>query len=223
MYIPFDNCPFVRSGLSKKREKVTLQKENRWFDVSAEPVLGESNSVIIIIYIITEITERKKNEIEIEKHRNNLEELVKLKTEDLNKTNEELRQKIGNENRLSHKLKLSLEKEKELNQMRLDFLTTTSHEFRTPLTIMLTATELLQRYGVKWSNKKKNEHYLRIQRAVDYLVKLVEDSRTLSALVYEKDSFNPKMMNFKKVADKCYDARPFLGQIKIIKLFMSSI
>jgi len=51
-----------------------------------------------------------------------------------------------------------LDKEKELNELKSRFISTTSHEFRTPLTAVLSSTELFQRYSLKWNDDKKNEH-----------------------------------------------------------------
>jgi signal transduction histidine kinase len=54
----------------------------------------------------------------------------------------------------------ALAKERELSQLKSTFISRTSHEFRTPLTTILTFSELLEQYNCKWPEEKKQE-YLR--------------------------------------------------------------
>jgi signal transduction histidine kinase len=136
-----------------------------------------------------DITERKLAEEELEKHRNNLEELVKVRTAELEQANE--------------LLKISVEKEKELNEMKSRFLSTTSHEFRTPLTSVLSSTELLQRYGPKWSDDKKDEHFTRIIASVEYLTNLLDDILTLNRAESGKISYNPVTVDLYKFSENC--------------------
>lgn len=69
----------------------------------------------------------------------------------------------------------ALTKEKELGELKSRFVTMTSHEFRTPLTTILSSTELLQKYSFKWSDEKKLQHFWRIQTAVKHMTELLED------------------------------------------------
>lgn len=55
----------------------------------------DGNGTKFLIGIIRDITERKKTELELKKYRNNLEELVKVRTEEVNSKNEEL-QRMNN-------------------------------------------------------------------------------------------------------------------------------
>jgi PAS domain S-box-containing protein len=68
----------------------------------------------------------------------------------------------------------ALEKEKELNYLKSQFVSTVSHEFRTPLAIIRTATELLEkRQGI--SDAKKNSYLQRIKTSVRTMNQLMED------------------------------------------------
>lgn len=69
----------------------------------------------------------------------------------------------------------SFKKEKELNELKSQFVSMVSHEFRTPLGLILSSTELLQKYGTKWDEEKKDEQFLRIKKAVENLTGLMED------------------------------------------------
>jgi PAS domain S-box-containing protein len=69
----------------------------------------------------------------------------------------------------------ALEKEKELSELKSRFVTMTSHEFRTPLTTILSSAELLEDYGSQWSEEKKLTHLRRIVLAVKHMTQLLND------------------------------------------------
>jgi PAS domain S-box-containing protein len=69
----------------------------------------------------------------------------------------------------------ALQTEKELGELKSRFISMTSHEFRTPLAGILSAAELLEHYGHKWADDKK-QHYLRqIQTSVKNMTDLLEE------------------------------------------------
>lgn len=93
----------------------------------------------------------------------------------------------------------ALDKEKELNELKSRFISTASHEFRTPLSAVLSSAELLQRYGKKWEEKKYNEHILRIRNSVDYLTQLMEDVLTVGRIDSGKLEYIPAWINIEKL------------------------
>lgn len=75
-----------------------------------------------------------------------------------------------------HSLELEhLEKEKyeDMQQMKLEFFTNISHEFRTPLTLIKGPLEYLKKKGGHISPEKANEQYHLMQKNADYLMRLV--------------------------------------------------
>ncbi|MDP3581117.1 MAG: PAS domain-containing sensor histidine kinase [Ignavibacteria bacterium] len=149
--------------------------------------------------IIEDISERRHKEKELEEYRNHLEREVDLRTHDLYLTNAQLQQEIVNQKNTEALLKASLVKEKELSELKTRFISTISHEFRTPLTSILSSTELLQKYGQKWDADKFGEHVDRTMRAVEYLVRLLEDVLTISRTESGKIGFNPTLINLKDI------------------------
>jgi signal transduction histidine kinase len=73
-----------------------------------------------------------------------------------------------------------------------------SHEFRTPLTTIVSSTELLEIYGQKWTEDKKQKHYQRIEAAVDRMTSLLDDVLLFSKVEAGKLEFNPKPLVLKK-------------------------
>jgi PAS domain S-box-containing protein len=85
----------------------------------------------------------------------------------------------------------SLERERELNNMKSRLISTVSHEFRTPMAAILSSAELLERYGRKWDAEKYNEHFSRIRFSVNNLTSLVDDVLTLGRVESRRIDFNP--------------------------------
>ena len=82
---------------------------------------------------------------------------------------------ITEHKRVEAEIRRTLEKEKELSELKSRFVTMTSHEFRTPLTTILSSAELLESYGHKWPEEKKLVHLQRIQTAVNHMTNLLNN------------------------------------------------
>lgn len=63
----------------------------------------------------------------------------------------------------------ALEKERTLGEMKSQFVTMASHEFRTPLTTILSSAHLLSNYSGDKLEKEKNTHVSRIKQSVKQL------------------------------------------------------
>lgn len=72
-------------------------------------------------------------------------------------------------------LERALEHERSQEQVRARIFRLLSHEFRTPLTIILSSTELLQAYGEKWPQEKRAVHLGKIVHAVGLLSSQLDD------------------------------------------------
>jgi PAS domain S-box-containing protein len=72
-------------------------------------------------------------------------------------------------------LERSLLREKELNELKSQFIARASHEFRTPLATIQAASDLLRNYGHKMSDEKKLERIDKIQREVKGMTHLLEE------------------------------------------------
>ena len=96
----------------------------------------------------------------------------------------------------------ALEKEKELIELKSRFVTMTSHEFRTPLTTILSSAELLQDYGSKWTQEKKLQHLQRVVKAVKHMTGLLNDVLLIGKAEAGKLECNPAPLD---VAQFCRD------------------
>jgi PAS domain S-box-containing protein len=71
-------------------------------------------------------------------------------------------------------IRKALETEKELNQIKSQFVSMTSHEFRTPLTTIMAAAEALEYYHDRWPDTKKITYLKRIQSAAHHMNELLD-------------------------------------------------
>ena len=72
-------------------------------------------------------------------------------------------------------IRRTIEQEKKLSQLKSQFVTMASHEFRTPLASILSSAELLEHYSHKWTEAKKLVHLHRIQSSVQHMTGLLND------------------------------------------------
>ena len=89
----------------------------------------------------------------------------------------------------------ALEKEKELGDLRSRFISMASHEFRTPLTIIASSTEMMEKYYQRLSEEKKQQHFKRIQSSIKHMIELLNDVLTMSKAEAEKMAFNPQSLD----------------------------
>jgi PAS domain S-box-containing protein len=76
---------------------------------------------------------------------------------------------------------LALEQQKELNVLKSRFVSMTSHEFRTPLTTILSSTELLRHYAEKLSEADKLELYGSVEGCVEHMTHMLDNILLIGA------------------------------------------
>ncbi|MBD2037839.1 response regulator [Leptolyngbya sp. FACHB-321] len=69
----------------------------------------------------------------------------------------------------------ALEQEQELNLLKSSFISMASHEFRTPMTMIRTAVELLQNFGEDLTEAKRQQYFDRIKTAIHQVTQLLDE------------------------------------------------
>ncbi len=103
----------------------------------------------------------------------------------------------------------ALHKEKELSELRSRFVSMVSHEFRNPLTSILSAADLLEYYLETASTEKKLQYIERIQTAANTMNELLEDVLVIGRHEANKVPFNPAQINLIEFGHKMIEEIKF--------------
>ena len=147
--------------------------------------------------LISDITVRKEKELKKDILNYQLEAEVKLRTIELEE--------------VIKKLKISLNKEKDLNILKTQFISLASHEFKTPLSAIITSTELIIKYADLNRIDKRNEHFLKVKSKIIFLNNMINNLLTLENI--ESGNIIPSYSKFKFtdfVKDIINNTTPFL-------------
>ena len=82
---------------------------------------------------------------------------------------------ITERKRAEEEIKKSLEKERELSELRSRFISMASHEFKTPLTSIMSSAEIIEKYSGQITEEQKNKNLHRIQDNVKHMTQLLND------------------------------------------------
>ena len=104
---------------------------------------------------------------------------------------------VSERNRSRVELEDALEREKELGELKSRFVAMASHEFRTPLTTIQAAVDLMLRYNDRISDEQKQSHLVEISREVANITGLLNDALTISRDEAGRLSFNPRPTNLR--------------------------
>jgi PAS domain S-box-containing protein len=138
---------------------------------------------------IVDITLRKAIENDIVRQKSELEkltgELQSLNRQLEGKVEERttvLKEALGRLEESQHELSEALDKEKQLNEIKSRFVSMASHEFRTPLSTVLSSASLLAKYTTAEDQQKRERHIEKIKGSVKHLNDLLEDFLSLGKL-----------------------------------------
>ncbi|NER16834.1 sensor histidine kinase [Spongiivirga citrea] len=110
-------------------------------------------------------------------------------------------------------LREALQTEKELNELKTKFLSLVSHEFKTPLSGILTASTLIGKYTETEQQEKRTKHINTIQSKVKYLNNIINDFLSIERLDRGKINYKFSRFSLSKVINEViYDANMLLKQ-----------
>jgi PAS domain S-box-containing protein len=102
------------------------------------------------------------------------------------------------ERRRREYIEQALLKEQELNRLKSLFISTVSHEFRNPLTVIQTAVELLEIQRNNVTQAKRETYLRRIYTAIQSMEKLMEDILFMGRSEAGRLTYNPRLINLER-------------------------
>lgn len=175
--------------MGKGRDLFAKKKGGEEFPVEVSLSYFKRRNEQFVIAFVVDITDRKKAEREMLEQKERLEEV----SNHIKELNKELELKVAERtsvlkdalDELEHSrvsLSEALNKEKELNEIKSRFVSMASHEFRTPLSTILSSAALVGKYEKAEEKEKREKHVKRIREAVTHLNDLLEDFLSLGKL-----------------------------------------
>ncbi len=114
-------------------------------------------------------------------------------------------QDITQRKRAEEELRKTLEREKELSQLKSNFVSMVSHEFRTPLGIIQSSAELLRDFHGRMQPGERNEQLESISRNTRRMAGMMEEVLVLSRLEAGKLDFQPAALDLNTFCRRIVD------------------
>ncbi|MBI3135722.1 MAG: PAS domain S-box protein [Bacteroidetes bacterium] len=106
-------------------------------------------------------------------------------------------QNITAQKMASHQLEEALKKEKALNEMKSRFVSMASHEFRTPLSTILSSVSLIEKYIENETYENTPKHVKRIKNSVKGLTDILNDFLSVDKLENQKTEVKISRFDYK--------------------------
>ncbi|NEP10572.1 MAG: PAS domain-containing protein [Symploca sp. SIO2C1] len=152
----------------------------RWLWCQAFPIKDKWNNFYRSTGVLVDITQQKRAE-DLEKQKITLEHEIALREQ------------------AEAEIRRSLEQEKELNELKSRFISMASHEFRTPLTTIMSSAELLEYANINSIKKKKEKHVARIKSSTKRMIQMIEEVLLIEKGEAGKIQLKPVSLDLKQV------------------------
>lgn len=190
------------SGLHKNGEQIPLQ-------VGLSPFSLYGNKYVLTL--IEDLSEIKEKDNQIYELNTQLEKKIRLRTQELRDTVAILKREVKRRKEAENKIKDALQRERELNDLKTKFLSLVSHEFKTPLSGILTAATLVGKYNAAEGQGKREKHLKTIIGEVRRLNTILTDFLSIERLEQGKEVYRLADFSLSKVVNEViYDANMIL-------------
>jgi len=203
-----------------------LRKDGTTFPIEISLNYLKHEAQTMVVAFITDITVRKENERVVEaqqkklgEYADELEKKVKSRTSELEHMNMGLQSQIQ-ERKLAEKalkeslqdlkkaekeILKSLDREKELGVLKSRFVSMASHEFRTPLTTILSSANLIGKYAESDQQISREKHVDRITKSVQNLTNILNDFLSLEKLESGALGISKNELDLKELLEEISD------------------
>ncbi len=186
-----------------------IKKDGSLFPVEAGLNPFKKDGHEFVMSLIIDISVRMATEREIYDLNSHLEEKIRTRTGELSESisklevlNKNLQNEISKRKAAEEKIKDALQKEKELNELKTKFLSLVSHEFKTPLSGILTSATLAEKYTENEQQEKREKHLGTIRNKVHYLNNILNDFLSIERLDSGKGQYKYAPFSLKRLINE---------------------
>lgn len=180
-------------GLRKTGEQFPLEVGLNPFELYGE------HYVLALVYDMTEL---RAKDSEIRELNLQLEEKIIKRTRELEETVTELKRENRRRREAEARIKDALQKEKDLNELKTKFLSMVSHEFKTPLSGILTSATLIGKYTEASQQEKRDKHLKTIMGEVKRLNGILNDFLSMERLEQGKEVYRKTRFSLSKLINE---------------------
>lgn len=157
-----------------------LRKDGSEFPVEISLGAYKTEAGQFVVAFISDISLRKASENALKELNAALEKKVEERTASLSEAVEQLN--------------IQMQKEKELNELKSRFVSMASHEFRTPLSTVLSSAFLISKYEQSTEQPQREKHIQRIVSAVNMMTDILNDFLSVGKI--EEGKIPVRMLSF---------------------------
>jgi signal transduction histidine kinase len=191
------------------RDLFASKKNGSVFPVEISLSHYKKDEEIYVIAFVVDISKRKEIENDLLRKQKELETV----TNQIRKLNAELEKKVDERTYIlkealqkleqsQNELSDALDKERQLNEIKSRFVSMASHEFRTPLSAVLSSASLIAKYTKTEEQDKRDRHITRIKESVRHLNDILEDFLSLGRLDEGRVAADPVEFDLKKTIEE---------------------
>ncbi|HEX8659210.1 MAG TPA: PAS domain-containing sensor histidine kinase [Hymenobacter sp.] len=191
----FNAKPSVRAMGAHSGDLKALRQDGSVFPVEVSLSYFHLDNELFVVSYVLDITYKKNIDQEliaqrqrVERLNAELEQKVADRTHALLSTLEQLEQR-------KDELAKALAAEQELGELKSRFVSMASHEFRTPLTAVLTSASLIEKYPATEQQDKRLRHLERIKQSVNHLNDILEEFLSVGRIEEGKVEARPAWLD----------------------------
>lgn len=199
-------------AMGQNRDLYGKKKDGTELPIEVSLSHYKQDDELFVIAFIVDITKRKEIEANMVLQQKELEKIsneIRMLNAELEAKVEErtliLKEALQQLEQSQTELSDALEKERQLGEIKSRFLSMASHEFKTPLSTVLSSASLLSKYKKEDEQDKREKHIEKIKNSVKHLNDLLEDFLSLGKLDEGKVTANCLEINIKDLIAETVD------------------